>query len=148
MLNPSDNTPGPELALDIATPARREASPSTIVPQFAIDAANVQVARVSGALTQTADTIDQLLLESASALPEPVLGMVRTASGKLRDLADGTGEQDAAVLLGRLEQAAARNVAITVGVGTAIGAALGLAFTRAARVGASRHGTLDTAASA
>jgi ElaB/YqjD/DUF883 family membrane-anchored ribosome-binding protein len=105
-------------------------SATRLIPQFAIDAADQQVTRVSSALDEAADAIDRLVADNGAALPEPISEMVRAASEKLRGAAATAGQQDAEVILNKVQQLAARNPATTIGIGAALGAALGLVITR------------------
>jgi ElaB/YqjD/DUF883 family membrane-anchored ribosome-binding protein len=125
---------GLDMAVDGSTedsgPASGGRSLATSLPRFAVVAADKQIGRISDALTGAADTIDGLVSDEATQLPEAVRDLIRSASGKLRGVADSASEQDAAGLLNGLQQLAAKNPAVTAGIGAAIGAALGLALAR------------------
>lgn len=107
------------------------------LPQFALDAANRQVARLSAALAGAADTIDELGGGVDPPLPEAFKGFAANASGTLRDLADRAGEQDASQFVRNLQRIAASHPVATAGIGAAIGAVLGLVLVR---LGSTRDG--------
>lgn len=117
-----------------AKPAAKSAAPA--VPQFALNAVNAQVGRVSEILSSAADTIDELLSNNGSALPESAQGFVKTASGKLRELSDRATEEEAGKLLETLQRTAADHPVATASIGAAIGTALGLALSRLGRASA------------
>jgi hypothetical protein len=100
------------------------------VMQFAQGALSAQVGRVSEILNNTADAIDQLLGGSDLPLPDGAKGFVTSTSGKLRDMADRTTEDEAGKLLEALQRTAAAHPATTAGFGAALGAALGLALAK------------------
>lgn len=116
------------------TPAKPVAkSTAPAVPQFALNAVNAQVGRVSDILSSAADTIDDLLSNNGSALPESAQGFVKNASGKLRELSDRATEEEAGKLLETLQRTAAEHPVATASIGAAIGTALGLALSRLGR---------------
>jgi ElaB/YqjD/DUF883 family membrane-anchored ribosome-binding protein len=102
------------------------------LPQFAADAANRQIARVSTILSDAADSLEELAGES-SALPANVSWFASAASGRLRDLAERTEAQDAGKLVDSLQRSTARHPFATAGIGAAIGAIGGLALVRLGR---------------
>jgi len=118
---------------DTGTGAQHEESPYGVrsaLPQFAIDAANRQVARVSGILNEAADSIDGLAGGEESVLPAPIRGFAASASDMLRDLAERAEAQDAGRLVQSLQRQAAASPMATASIGAAIGALLGLALIR------------------
>lgn len=117
-----------------AKPATKTTTPA--VPQFALNAVNAQVGRVSDILSSAADTIDELLSSNGSALPESAQGFVKTASGKLRELSDKATEEEAGKLLETLQRTAADHPVATASIGAAIGTALGLALSRLGKANA------------
>jgi hypothetical protein len=112
--------------------ARTTKSPrmASSVSRYALGAMGDQIDRVSSILTGTADSIDEIVSSTTSPLPDLVKGVVKSTSGKLRELADRANEEEALQLLEGLQRNAARHPAVTAGLGAALGAALGLALAR------------------
>jgi len=111
--------------------------------QFAFNAVDRQFGRLSGALNGVAESIDEFVDRPDSPIDDTLRGYATSASEKLRSLADRTGEQDAAEMLGSIRRAATKYPVATAGIGAAIGAALGVAL-----VAFGRSGTQSPAAAA
>jgi hypothetical protein len=114
---------------DVGT-ARSAPGAGSAIPQFAINAANRQVARVSEVLSGAADSIDDLLASEQLPLPDQVRGFATSASETLRKYSDRANPEEAAKLIDTLQSKAASHPVATAGIGAAIGAALGLALAR------------------
>lgn len=106
----------------------RSSRPSTLVPQFALDAADGQIARIAGALNTVADTFEGLLDNKAVPLGDSAKEYVRSTADKIRRLGDRAGEQEAADILLAAQRAAADHPAVSAGIGAVIGASIGLAL--------------------
>ncbi len=129
----SQQAPGRTGSANAGTAGRQSGGRDrSALPQFAADAANRQIARVSTILSEAANSIDELAGES-SALPANVSGFASSASGRLRDLAERAAAQDAGKLVDTLQRSAASHPFATAGIGAAIGAVLGLALVRFGR---------------
>lgn len=95
--------------------------------QFAVDAVDRRIGRVTGALTGIADSFDDLIARADPPIAEPFAGYAASASDGLRKLARRAGDQDAAGLIGGIGRAATSHPVATAGIGAAMGAAIGLA---------------------
>lgn len=102
--------------------------PKTLIPQFALDAADGQIARIAGALNTVADTFEGLLDNKAVPLGDSAKEYVRSTADKIRGLGDRAGEQDAADILLAAQRAASDHPAVSAGLGAVIGASIGLAL--------------------
>lgn len=99
-------------------------NPRTIVPQFALDAADAKIASVSAAIVDAADTIERLVGSESLPVPENVRELATSTTQKLRNFGARSGEYDAAELVGGLQRTAAAHPAASIGVGAAVGATL------------------------
>lgn len=113
------------LGNETASPAK---PPATLLPKFALDAADDQIARVAEILTTAANAIEALLDNKALPLNNTIREFVVSSAGKIRGLADRATEKEAADLMVALQRAAANHPAATAGVGATIGASLGVAL--------------------
>ena len=116
-------------AANIVT-ANNDAKSASGVMRFAHNAVSAQVGRVSEILNSAADAIDELLGSTSLPVPDGAKGFISSASGKLRDMADRTSEEEASKMLETLQRTAADHPAATAGLGAALGAALGLALAK------------------
>ncbi len=119
----------PKQAAHIAT-ANNDAKSASGVMRFAQNAVSAQAERVSEVLNSAADAIDGLVGGANLPLPDGAKGFISSASGKLRDMADRTSEEEASKMLETLQRTAADHPAATAGLGAALGAALGLALAK------------------
>lgn len=106
------------------------ASERTLVPQFALDAADAKIATLSETVVETADTIDRLVSDESLPMPESVREFATSTTEKLRDFGARSGEQDASELIAGLQRAAAAHPAMSIGIGATVGATLAALFVR------------------
>jgi ElaB/YqjD/DUF883 family membrane-anchored ribosome-binding protein len=104
--------------------AKPAAAAATIVPQFALDAANTKIAALSAAVIETADSIDRLVGSESLPMPDAMRDLAASTTRRLRDLGSAAGEQDTAELVAKLQRNAAAHPAASIGLGAAIGATL------------------------
>jgi ElaB/YqjD/DUF883 family membrane-anchored ribosome-binding protein len=116
-------------------PIETRASQQAGFAQFAVKAVDRQFGRLSGALNGVADSIEEFVDRPDSPVDETLKGYAASASEKLRSLAERTGDQDAAEMLGSIRRAAVDHPVATAGIGAAIGAALGFALVAFGRSG-------------
>lgn len=110
---------------DKATPGER-----TIVPQFALNAADAKIATWSGAIVDAANAIEQLVGAESLPVPDAVRDLATTTTRRLRDLGTQAGEQEAREIVLGLQRTAAAHPAAAIGAGAAIGAALAALLVR------------------
>ena len=102
----------------------------TVVPQFALDAADAKIATWSAAIIDAADTIERLVASESLPVPHGVRDLATTTTAKLRSLGTKSSEQDAAEMVAGLQRTAAAHPAASIGIGAAIGAALATVLVR------------------
>lgn len=102
----------------------------TLVPRFALDAADAKIATLSETVVETADTIDRLVSDESLPVPESVREFATSTTEKLRDFGARSGERDASELVAGLQRAAAAHPAMSIGIGATVGAALAALFVR------------------
>lgn len=125
MPDETNNAPAATLAEGpTATPSADPSGAKTIVPQFALDAADAQIATWSTAVVDAADTIERLVASESLPVPDAVRDLATSTTQKLRSLGQSASEQQAADLVAGLQRTAAAHPAAAIGVGAAIGAAL------------------------
>jgi hypothetical protein len=100
------------------------------LPQFAANLAGAPAARVAGALTGAADSIDAIASGDDFPGNDTLRDFATSASQKLRDLAGRADPEEAGRLVAALQRKAAEHPAATAGVGAALGAVLGLVLAR------------------
>lgn len=96
----------------------------TIVPQFALDAADARIATWSAAIVDAADTIERLVASESLPVPDGVRDLATSTTKKLRNFGTQSGDYDAAELVGGLQRTAAAHPAASIGLGAAVGATL------------------------
>lgn len=106
------------------TSQTRSDAPRTIVPQFALDAADAKIASVSAAIIDAADTIERLVASESLPVPDGVRELATSTTQKLRTFGTRSGDYDAAELVGGLQKTAAAHPAASIGLGAAVGATL------------------------
>lgn len=106
----------------------------SLVPSFALDAADAKIATWSGAIIDAADTIEKLIGAESLPIPETVRELATSTTQKLRSLGTTAGEQQAAELVASLQRSAAAHPAASIGVGAAVGAALATLLVRLGKV--------------
>lgn len=99
-------------------------APRTLVPQFALDAADAKIATWSAAIVDAADTIERLVGSESLPVPDGVRDLATSTTQKLRSFGTQSGEYDAAELVGGLQRTAAAHPAASIGLGAAVGATL------------------------
>lgn len=100
------------------------ATPRTILPQFALDAADARIATWSGAIVDAADTIERLVASESLPVPDGVRDLATATTRKLRSFGEQSGDYDAADMVSGLQKAAAAHPAASIGIGAAVGATL------------------------
>ena len=103
---------------------------STIVPGFAIDAANAKIESWSGAIVEAAEAIERLVSSESLPVPDGIRDLATSTTQKLRDFGTRSGDYDAADLVAGLQRKAAAHPAAAIGVGAAIGATLATLLVR------------------
>ncbi len=137
-------------ARDAASSHHDATTPRTLVPQFALDAADARIATWSGAIVDAADTIERLVASESLPVPDTVRELATATTQKLRSLGAQSGEIDAAELVSGLQRRAAAHPAASIGIGAAIGATLATLLVRlgtAAPAGSGASGKTGTATS-
>lgn len=119
--------------------------PSTVVPKFALDAADAKIAEWSGMVMDTADAIDRLLASESLPVPDSVRELAGSTTQKLRSLGSQSGEHQTADLVIGLQRAASAHPAASIGVGAAIGAALAALVVKLGSASASKADTTGSA---
>src|ERR1044072_4582513 len=99
-------------AQDGGTDALSSSGPRILAPQFALDAADGQIARIAAALNTVADKFEGLLNNKAVPLGDSAKEYVRSTADKIRRLGDRAGEQEAADILLAAQRAAAEHPAV------------------------------------
>lgn len=122
------------------TQARSDA-PRTIVPQFALDAADAKIASVSAAIVDAADTIERLVASESLPIPDGVRELATSTTQKLRTFGTRSGDYDAAELVGGLQKTAAAHPAASIGLGAAVGATLAALLVKLGSVNAKANST-------
>lgn len=122
--------------LDTASSARSTGStagvstPRTLMPQFALDAADAKIATWSTAIVDAADTIERLVASESLPVPDGVRDLATATTKKLRIFGTQSGDYDAAELVSGLQRKAAAHPAASIGLGAAIGATLAALLVR------------------
>lgn len=127
-IDPVDTSPS-----NAATASSSENAPSaeaSILPAFALEAADAKIATWSSAIVDAADTIEGLVASESLPVPDAVRDLATSTTQKLRQVGTTAGEQEAAELVASVQRTAAAHPAAAIGVGAAIGAALAALLVR------------------
>ena len=127
-----------------ASAQTRSSAPRTIVPQFALDAADAKIASVSAAIVDAADTIERLVASESLPVPDGVRELATSTTQKLRTFGTRSGDYEAAELVGGLQRTAAAHPAASIGLGAAVGATLAALLVK---LGSSSDAVKSTASS-
>ncbi|MBY8820860.1 hypothetical protein [Sphingomonas colocasiae] len=116
----------------VSEPVRPERS---TVAQFAVEAVDRRIGRVSSGLTGLADSLDDIVRRTDPPFAEPFAGYAASATDGLRKLARHAGDRNADELIGGIGRTVGRHPLLTAGVGAALGAAVGIAVVALGRSG-------------
>lgn len=137
MAQNSDAASATSPAEDVRDPGKIESSSpgSTIIPNFALDAADAKIATWSAAIVDAADTIERLVGAESLPVPDAVRELATSTTQKLRNFGSAAGEQQAVDLVAGLQRTAAAHPAASIGIGAAVGAALATLLVRLGTTG-------------